>query len=271
MDPPASFSSLPPELVAKICGDSGLKKKDLIALRLSSKIQGVHASATKAFAKRYFTDVLLLHNKYSLETFVKISQHSVFGPSVRKVQLSCAHYDEEKFYDTVDTIREGLYGRQTFLEQIQRVSERCDDECYSPVHASALLKQAFDELAKSDHDLVLAVSTDEEKSLGRSKTYVSDMFSEDWWAEPSSALTRLLNAADASGRRVRKIEVQATSECHLGDHGSDYSEKSELLRSVSELKFDLWTTCGEQRCYRCPIRAYQTAPGKRRNDSKRRV
>jgi hypothetical protein len=73
MDLPASFSSLPPELVTKICGDSDLDNKDLAALRLTSKSQGIHASATKAFAKRYFTDVLLLWNKYSLETLDKIS------------------------------------------------------------------------------------------------------------------------------------------------------------------------------------------------------
>ena len=87
MDSPVSFSSLPPELVAKICSDTALDAKDLMALRLTSKVQGIHTSATKVFAERYFTDILLLWNKYSLETFVQISQHPIFGPSIRKVQL----------------------------------------------------------------------------------------------------------------------------------------------------------------------------------------
>ncbi|KAG9663903.1 hypothetical protein KCU95_g7668, partial [Aureobasidium melanogenum] len=94
---PASFSSLPPELVSMICSDPGLEKKDLIALRLTSKSGHIHASATKAFGKLCFTDVPLIYTRYSLETFVKICGHPVFGPCIRKVKLSCIRFDSHNF------------------------------------------------------------------------------------------------------------------------------------------------------------------------------
>jgi hypothetical protein len=59
MDPPTAFSSLLPELVTKICKDRGLPKKDLIALRLTSKSQGIHLFASEEFAKRYFKNIPL--------------------------------------------------------------------------------------------------------------------------------------------------------------------------------------------------------------------
>jgi hypothetical protein len=173
MDLPASFSSLPPELVAKICTDPDLDKDDLVALRLTSKTQGVHASATKTFAKRYFTDVLLLWSEYSLETFVKICQHPVFGSSIHRIQLSCAHYDQDDFDQIVNGLRVKCHTPRYFLQQIQRLCERYDAEQYDRSQVTALLDQAFGLLAESNHSFVLAVSTMEEKSLGASKIWTT--------------------------------------------------------------------------------------------------
>jgi hypothetical protein len=238
MDPPASFSSLPPELIAKICGDSGLEKKDLVALRLTSKTQDVHASATKAFSKRYFSDVKLLCNNDSLETFVKICQHPIFGPSIQRIQLSCAHYDFNDFNDTVDDIQTKGLDHHGFLGQVRILSERCDAETYQSHLASALLERAFVHLAQSNRSFILAVSTDEEQSVGYSKIWWADM-SPSWYADPSAALGLLLNAARKSGCDVRKIEVQATAEYNLGDHVFTFDDP-ELGRSLSELTFYLW-------------------------------
>jgi hypothetical protein len=190
MDLPASFSSLPPELVTKICGDSDLDNKDLAALRLTSKSQGIHASASKAFAKRYFTDVLLLWNKYSLETFDQISQHPIFGPSIRKVQLSCARYEEHDFENSVQGLLGQGHARDDLLAMIQKLAQRCDEnhEQFDADCVSALFDQAFGHRARSDNSFVLAVSADEEKSLGRSKIFGPDIELKGWWADPYSAL-----------------------------------------------------------------------------------
>jgi hypothetical protein len=242
MDPPASFSSLPPELVAKICTDPDLDKEDLIALRLTSKTQGVHASATKIFAKRYFTDVLLLWSKYSLETFVEICQHPVFCSSIRRVQLSCAHFDQESFDQIVDGIKAECHTPRYFLRQIQRLCERYDAEKYHHSQAAALLDQAFALLADSDHSFVLAVSTVEEKSLGCSKIWSTSTTCTDYsWAYSFDLLDFLIQAADKSGCRIRAVEIQVT--CDL-DVSMDYYlseswEEWKFVRSLTQLKFDL--------------------------------
>jgi hypothetical protein len=245
MHPPASFSSLPPELVAEICGDSGLEKKDLVALRLTSKSQGIHASATKTFARRYFTDVLLLWSKYSLETFVDISQHPVFGPTIRKIQLSCARYSEGEFGESVQELLDEGHARRELVVMIQELAKRCDHdhEQFDPERVGVLLDQAFDHLARSNNSFVLAVSADEEKSLGRNKILGPRMESHGWWADPYSALSYLLSAANRSSLQIRKIEidVEADLECDLDSHSWVFEEWKDLksVRSISELTIDL--------------------------------
>jgi hypothetical protein len=244
MDQPAFFSSLPRELVAKICSVPSLSKEDLISLRSTSKTQGIHASATKTFAKRYFTDISLLNNKYSLETFVKISQHPVFGPTIRRVQLSCARFNEDYFYDTVDHIRNENYHYEYFSKYIQRLAQRCDDDEWFKVdQIQALLDQAFAHLAQSDQCFVLTVSTDEDQSLGCSKTWVSDMRSKGWWADPQLVLDPLLQAANKSGCKVEKLEIiiDTVSNCglHYSDPVTDSWKEWNSVRSLSALTFDL--------------------------------
>jgi hypothetical protein len=244
MDLPASFSSLPPELVAKICTDPDLDKDDLVALRLTSKTQGVHASATKTFAKRYFTDVLLLWSEYSLETFVKICQHPVFGSSIHRIQLSCAHYDQDDFDQIVNGLRVKCHTPRYFLQQIQRLCERYDAEQYDRSQVTALLDQAFGLLAESNHSFVLAVSTMEEKSLGASKIWTTSSTRTDHFCAYSfGVLDCLLQAADKSGCRVRGVEIEVTCDLDMSleDYSLDEWNEWESVRSLTELKLDLPT------------------------------
>jgi hypothetical protein len=252
MDPPASFSSLPPELVAKICTDPDLGKEDLIALRLTSKTQGVHASATKTFAKCYFTNVPLLWSQYSLETFVKICQHPVFGSSIHRIQLSCAHYDQDDFDQIVDGIKARCHTPRYFLKQIQRLCERYDAEQYDRSQATALLDQAFGLLAESNHSFVLAVSTIEEKSLGASKIWTtSSTCTDHFWAYSFRKLDCLLQAADKCGCRVRGVEIQVTCDLDMSmeDYPLDGWNEWESVRSLEELKLDLPTEVYAYRDY----------------------
>jgi hypothetical protein len=245
MNLPTSFSLLPPELVTKICGDSDLDNKDLAALRLTSKIQGIHASATKAFAKRYFTDVLLLWNKYSLETFVEITQHPIFGPSIRKIQLSCARYEESDFEDDVQELLGQGHAQAHLLAMIQQRVQRCDHdhELFTGAHVEALLDRAFGHLAKSDNSFIIAVSASEEKSLGHSKVLGPQWGSKGWWTDPCSALEFLVLAADRSSLKIQKIEidVQAAAVCELNNLYWISTELRDInpFHSVSELTIDM--------------------------------
>jgi len=246
MDQPATFSSLPPELVSTICTDPSLDKEDLIALRLTSKSQGIHASATKAFSKRYFTDVLLLWNKYSLETFVQISQHPVFGPLIRRVQLSCARYEEADFEDSVQELIGYGHARDDFVEKVQQLAQRCDHdhEQYPSDRVDSILDRVFSRFTESGNSFVLAVSADEEKSLGRSKVLGPHMDSVGWWANPHATLNCLLLAADRSNLKIRKIEidVEAASICELDGRDYVFHDWAGLksLHSLSELTVNLW-------------------------------
>lgn len=213
-----------------------------MALRLTSKSQGIHASATKAFAKRYFTDVHLLYNRYSLETFVKICQHHIFGPSIRRVQLSSARFKKNHFYETVGDLMEDEYNTHSeFSDLIQRLAERCV-ATYNDPEVIAPLEQAFGLVAKSDHSLVLAAATDEEKTLGCSKVWSASNISMDHCSADSlDALDTLLKAADKSGCRVHGLEIQTAVDLDQAmlEYLADEWEEWEVVCSLTELKFDL--------------------------------
>jgi hypothetical protein len=234
-----------------MCTDPDLDKEDLVALRLTSKAQGIHASATKAFAQRYFTDVLLLWSKYSLETFVKICQHPVFGSSIRRIQLSCARYSEGEFEESVQELLDENPGRCELVVMIQELAKRCDHdhEQFDPARVDALLDQAFGHLAKSNGSFVLAVSADEEKSLGRNKVMRPQMESYGWWADTYPTLEYLLFAANRNSLQIRKIEidVEVASECELDNHSWVFEEWKDLksVRSISELTVNVWIPDGD--------------------------
>jgi hypothetical protein len=104
MNPPTYISSLPPELMIKICRDSTLQKKDLIALRLTNKSQGFHLFASEEFAKRYLTNISLFYTSYSLQTFAKICSdhgcfHKVFSTisTMRLEKLTLTNIDLDRF------------------------------------------------------------------------------------------------------------------------------------------------------------------------------
>ncbi|KAH0283600.1 hypothetical protein M436DRAFT_62144 [Aureobasidium namibiae CBS 147.97] len=243
MDRPASFSSLPPELVSAICTNPDLDKEDLIALRLTSISQGIHASATKAFAKRYFTDVHVLYTEYSLETFVNICQHPIFGSSIRRVQLSSACYDGKCFYDTVDELMQNKDCHYSdFAEKIQLLAQRCDAERFDQRRADSLLAQAFNVLAKSDHSFVLAVDTNEEESLGRSEVWSAPLlYTDHWQADSMGMLSFLVRAANKSECKVRGLEFRAglDQDKSMDNYLSDVWEGWKVVGSLTELKFDL--------------------------------
>ncbi|CAD0100382.1 unnamed protein product [Aureobasidium mustum] len=240
MNPPASFSSLPPELVSKICSDPGLSKKDLVALRLTSKSQHIHVSATRAFGKRYFTKVPILFTKYSLETFAKICQHSIFSACIRTVELSCARTGSRTFNYTLRDLTHRRLSRNEILQRAQLLAERCDNEEKLDVEdARAKFVQAFAQLAKSDHSIALAVSSNEFMSIGESKVYEASTASDRWYADIPSAVWLLLFSAMNTGCKVHKLEIYTFAQRYINTITNEHYPLSELLRSIPELDLDL--------------------------------
>lgn len=237
MDPPASFSSLPPELVSKICSDPSLKKKDLIALRRTSKAQGIHASATKACGKRYFTDISLLYTEYSLETFVKICGHPVFGPGIRRVELSCTRFDTNSFDLYVKTLVDCGYTRKDLVHEVQLLSARCDAENLVKFSdANVLLQRAFGHLANSGHSLTIGVTTNEYRAIGRSRIFMPDDSGKHFYADVPSALNLLLGSAKQSDCKVSELDI-AVASCHFYQD-NDY-DLSDLMHSISKVSLEL--------------------------------
>ncbi|KAG9905765.1 hypothetical protein KCU98_g1560, partial [Aureobasidium melanogenum] len=233
---PASFSSLPPELVSKICSDPGLEKKDLIALRLTSKSQHIHASATKAFGKRYFRALRLLYTEDSLITGVKICQHPILGPCIRKVELSCARFVADMFYDEVIYVTNHFDSRDEFVWAIQRLRDRCDaEQKLDDDLAKTLLDEVFMQLTNSDHSIEFSVSTDGDRSLRWRKVETSNMNSEHWLADVPTTLNLLLGAASKHGCKVEKIKIRVEALRRFGESDLDLSG---LLCSASELSLD---------------------------------
>ncbi|KAG9522950.1 hypothetical protein KCU93_g6765, partial [Aureobasidium melanogenum] len=240
MDPPASFSSLPPELVSRICSDPGLKKEDLIALRFTSKSGHIHASATKAFGKLCFTQVPLLYTEYSLETFLKICSHSVFGPGIRTVELSCNRFDVGSFGPFVKDLVDCDYMLKDLVDQIQLLSARCDAEgLFDVSRARALLERAFAHLANSHHSLTICVSTSENPAIGCRRIFQQNFESPRFYADVPSALTLLLESAKQSGCKTPKLDIKTRS--HRFSHGRDY-DLSNLMHSISDVSLELILT-----------------------------
>ncbi|CAD0092327.1 unnamed protein product [Aureobasidium vineae] len=236
--PPASFSSLPPELVSKICSDPGLDKKDLIVLRLTSKAQGIHASATRAFGRHCFSRVPLLYTEYSLETFLKICRHPVFRSCIRLVELSCFRFDPGHFNLLVESMTIWNLDWDELVRNVQLLSARCDaQESLEPWDAKTLLERAFARFAESGHSLTIAVSTDEYNALGVSRVFEPEPETNYFHADVPFALHLLLASAKRAGCRVPKLDITVASRLFSSQ---DYDcDLSDLMHSNTELSLEM--------------------------------
>jgi hypothetical protein len=217
MDPPASFSSLPPELVTKICHDTVLEKGDLIALRLTSKSQGIHLSATREFAKRYFKEILLVYTRYSLQAFVEICRHHIFGSVVRKVGLSYTRFLPECFEDEGKKLLDRSWSgtrpllRRKVLNDIRLLADRCDeeDDLNRSDDARDLLAAAFTALSRWDHPLKLGVTSLESGALGRHRIHVHRLGGYTHWeCVLIDTVALLSHAATFSNRVLQTLRIQ---------------------------------------------------------------
>ncbi|KEQ69397.1 hypothetical protein M436DRAFT_85682 [Aureobasidium namibiae CBS 147.97] len=250
MDLPTSFSSLPPELVDKICRNSTLEKEDLIALRLTSKSHGIHLSASKEFAKRYFTDISLIYSRYSLQTFAEVCRHSVFGSAVRKVQLSYARFMPEflgeESKDLFERLRLGARsrGRFEYLDNIRLLVNRCDEEedLQNSGDAEGLLAAAFTALCHWHHPLELVVSSSETRALGLNRVYSPNiMHSTHWKCHIFGTIALLCRAATLSRCVVQKLKIWGDIWDNLVDSSAD---SLSVLAQLPELELDTWCPSG---------------------------
>jgi hypothetical protein len=248
MDPPASFSSLPPELVSKICHDPTLQKRDLIALRLTSKSQGIHLSASKRFAKRYFTRIPLAYTRYSLQTFVELCRHPIFGSAVRKVELSYTRFlpdlfdEESKTLLDVSRHEKMSLPRHKFLNDIRLLVSRCDEEhdLRTSSDAIRLLTAAFAALSHWQH-LELDVTSRESGALGHNRIHHLDTLygTANWECDILGAVSLLHLAATSSKCVVQRLQIQGPVWENLTDSST---HSFSALAGLPELKLDIWPT-----------------------------
>lgn len=247
MNPPASFYSLPPEMVDNICQDFTLEKEDLISLRLTSKSCNIHLSASKEFAKRYFTEVFLLYTRYSLQKFVEICRHSVFGPAVRRVRLSYVRFPPDRFADQAQNIfdsrfREiGPQERRENLDNAQLLLNRIDEEeCLDTSgDDEALLATGFAALSRWHHPLELGVSSSEHHALGQNFIYSHSDISKDghWECDILGTIALLCRAATSSKRVVQVLHIQGVVWYNLADGPAHWLNP---LAQLPELQLSIW-------------------------------
>ncbi|TIA50587.1 hypothetical protein D6C77_09177 [Aureobasidium pullulans] len=228
MNAPASFTSLPPELVTKICRDSDLEKKDLIALRSTSKTQGIHASATQEFAKRYFEELRVMWTPYSFLTFCKICESPVFGPHVRTVKLSSIRLAVQDLWDTL--VQHYGWSNSSFpQDQIdlstQRVGQHIrrynmEIEMKKPAKSVDIFKKALSALKTYGNSLALAISTNEEGCIGVNDILTPLSIDETvdsslWDITPEDSMEFLLEAASGTNLETKDLRIET---CYFGGH-----------------------------------------------------
>ncbi|THY30355.1 hypothetical protein D6D00_03037 [Aureobasidium pullulans] len=247
MNAPASFISLPPELVTKICRDSDLEKKDLIALRYPSKTQGIHASATQEFAKRYFEEVRVMWTPYSFLTFCKICESPVFGPHVRTVKLSSIRIAVKDLWDTL--VQHYGWSNSSFpQDQIDLSTQRArqhirrynmEIEMKKPAKSVDIFKKALSALEAYGNSLALAISTNEEGCIGASDTLIPLSIEETvdsslWDITLEDSMEFLLEAASGTNLETKDLRIET---CYFGGQLLAFSDNDSTESTA------LWTVC----------------------------
>jgi hypothetical protein len=251
MDRPTSFSSLPPELVTKICRHHTLWKRDFIALRLTSKSQGIYHFASEEFAKRCFTDISLVYTRYSLQTFVEICKHPIFGRAVRHVELSYTRFRLECLGQESTRLFAYLGDRTTseerheYLDSIRLLVNRCDEEEHlkGSDDAEDLLTAAFTALSQWHHPLELFVSSSESPALSEHEIYGPEMVGQyDYWeCDVLGTVALLYLSATFSECVVQRLQIQGLVWCNLVDSSTN---SWRALAQLPELELSIWPAEG---------------------------
>ncbi|CAD0113738.1 unnamed protein product [Aureobasidium uvarum] len=211
MDPATSFSSLPPELVTKICADPDLSKEDLIALRLTSKSQGIYLSASKELGKRYFKKINLVYTRYSLQAFVEICKNPAFGPAVRAVGFSYARFLPDWSVEDNKARLAELRSRRGYLDNIRLLVNRRDEEeeLKNLGDAEDILAAAFTSLSHWRRPLSLTVSSSESHALGLERIWSPEYIGGDphWACDVIGTIRLLCHAATRGTCVVQRLRV----------------------------------------------------------------
>ncbi|THX50146.1 hypothetical protein D6D06_08159 [Aureobasidium pullulans] len=188
--------SLPNEVITMICTDDEISAKDMCAIRITCK--ELRAIVEKDFAKRCFQDPFVMMTRESLQALVDICKHPVFGPHVRKVQLSNHRYDPYLLPNIRQTLMDLISAQWTLTESGD---------------ALKLLTEAFEILGTTGKPIALA---SQQHNLGSHPIGFTNSFfdvhpTNSDGRTPVSAmyptLEILLNAAQAGNCSVAELEV----------------------------------------------------------------
>ncbi|THW33551.1 hypothetical protein D6D21_09949 [Aureobasidium pullulans] len=247
--------SLPNEVLTMICTDDEISAKDMCAIRLTCK--ELRAIVEKDFAKRYFQDPFVMMTRESLQALVDICKHPVFGPHVRKVQLSNRRFNADLLPDLAEEMAEAsIEGRQADndMQLVRGKLQSLMDLVYArwtlteSGDALKLLTEAFKVLGRTEKPIALA---SQQHNLGSHPIgFTNSPFdvhpTDPNERTPTSAmyptLEILLNAAQAGNCSVAELEVGVDCSTNYGtvlnpDEAESFQQFSKsLLVGVKEFR-----------------------------------
>ncbi|THW89544.1 hypothetical protein D6D15_05205 [Aureobasidium pullulans] len=252
--------SLPNEVITMICTDDEISAKDMCAIRLTCK--ELHAIVEKDFAKRYFQDPFVMMTRESLQALVDICKHPVFGPHVRKVQLSNHRYDPYLLPNIISGMAAATYSRghadvHLIRAKLQSLMDLISAQWTLTESGDALklLTEAFKILGTTGKPIALA---SQQHNLGSHPIGFTNSFfdvhpTNSDGRTPVSAmyptLEILLNAAQAGNCSVAELEVGVDCSTDYGlwprpDEEESFQQFSKsLLIGVKEFRVGFeWQT-----------------------------
>jgi hypothetical protein len=164
-DPPTKFRLLylPNEIIREICVRPELRRKDLRALRLTSKL--LCEISLQRFAKESFSEVTVLMTRLSLRTFIKLAQHPYFGSLIKLITISPV------FTPHGHVIPSEVPGSECSTEMIKLVKtylvrSRKDHELSSNGSFERMLRVAFKAIVQREQCLQLQFCDNEYNAIG---------------------------------------------------------------------------------------------------------
>lgn len=232
----AMITKLPNELTAKIC--SFLAKDELAAFRLVDR--QTSATATREFAVRYFTTLIIMVSRYSLQALVDICSHPVFGGYVRNITFSAFRVEAGGLSELVTDFESGLDNNSLpeFNEaekDIQLFLSHCRENI--ELHngdGAEYIACAFSRL--DERNIPLKIKVDSRPCGDAIGTKRASQFDINGWYETTSLTVRMvLNGASQADCSLESLELLRDAD-EFDGRSDPISLKDKDAESLRQLK-----------------------------------
>ncbi|KAI4849423.1 hypothetical protein E4T44_03357 [Aureobasidium sp. EXF-8845] len=185
---------LPNEIIREICIRPEFRRKDLHALRLTSKL--LCGFTSRLFAKKYFKAVTVFMSRHSLRAFIELAQHPYFGSVVELVNIS----------PICDGSSNILFGTDELIEVVEASLTRFrkDRGPITDGRVERMLSVAFKAFADRGQCLRLVISTLGARNLVRDRTidkYLS------WHLDWKTTIEQTVKAVTLQGCKITEFSV----------------------------------------------------------------